>query len=176
MIGTTKSADVNYLLEKRVLSRFSAQFVYVQPSLTPDICLALAKRLTLPQSFTNRNGQSGENILTSGSDPSEVERNEKYSNYRNRFNAQTLSCFGSIPVVESVSSSSDESLEHRGKGAKNKEGEGGEKETEQSDDASDSEDDDDEKPIEKPKSTTPSVRGTLYDDIQCCVEDGSSLK
>ena len=169
MIGTTKSADVNYLLEKRVLSRFSAQFVYVPPSLTPDICLALAKRLTLPQSFENRSGQSGDNVLPSVSDPSEEERNEKYSKYRDRFNAQTISCFGSIPKEESVSSSSSKAVIHRD-GAGEEDGGG---EEEQLDDASDS---DDEKTVQKPKSAAPSIRGSLYDDIQCCVEDGSSLK
>ena len=169
MIGTTKSADVNYLLEKRVLSRFSAQFVYVPPSLTPDICLALAKRLTLPPSFVNRSGQSGENVSSSGSDPSEVERNEKYAKYRDKFNAQTISCFGSIPMEESVSSTSSEAVEHR---VGEEEG-GGEEEAVQLDDVSDS---DDEKAIEKPIFTAPSIRGSLYDDIQCCVEDGSSLK
>lgn len=161
MIGTTKSADVNYLLEKRVLSRFSAQFVYIPPSIASDICIALSKRLTLPSDF---GGQCrGENKSTSSSRKMDrnSSRSSRYSSYRNRFNAQVASCFGSVPkdsqdigYTRAVSSLNQ---------------------TE--DDVSNSDSDSDGgKGARKGCESTGTVRGSLYDDILFCVENGSSLK
>jgi hypothetical protein len=159
MIGTTKSADVNYLLEKRVLSRFSAQFVYIPPSIASDICIALSKRLTLPSDF---GGQcSGEKKSTTSGTKADrsSSASSRYSSYRNRFNAQIVSCFGPIPKDPQGNSYS------RAVPGPNK----------IEDDTSES-DEEDENGARQECESTGAVRGSLYDDILFCVENGSSLK
>ncbi len=47
VIGCTPCAHLQYMLEKRVLSRLNAQFVYVPPATGEDVCDVLARRLRL---------------------------------------------------------------------------------------------------------------------------------
>lgn len=75
MIGTTRSANVNFRLEKRVLSRLNAQFVYIAPSSAREICGALSQHLSLPSA-------------------SEKERS---CLFRRRFNAEVERTFGPRP-------------------------------------------------------------------------------
>lgn len=167
MIGTTKSADVNYLLEKRVLSRFSAQFVYIPPSIASDICVALSKRLTLPVGFGGQCG-AGNKLNSSGTTAGrDSAASSRYSAYRNRYNAQIISCFGAVPVQEDCQATSAARAATCPNKAK--------------DDTSDSDEEDGEREKEGARAgpgsgVTGAARGSLYDDILFCVENGSSLK
>ena len=71
VIGCTPCAHLQYMLEKRVLSRLNAQFVYVPPATGEDVCDVLARRLTL-----NLIGGSTEQA------------------YRKQFNAKIRALFG----------------------------------------------------------------------------------
>ena len=157
LIGTTKSADVNYLLEKRVLSRFSAQFVYIPPSNATDICAVLSTRLTLPKQI----------MCFQGSDSSTKRRiidnssiNERYSKYRDKFNKHIQHCLGAVSASKSCLSPS--SSDSRGISVKTSEKD------------LDGQSDDESNTITGGSTTF--ERGSLYDDILCLVEDGSSLK
>jgi hypothetical protein len=161
MIGTTKSADVNYLLEKRVLSRFSAQFVYIPPSIASDICIALSKRLTLPSDFGGQCSGDKKSTSTSTKADRKSVASSRYSSYRSRFNAQIVSCFGPVPK------DSQETSYTRVRAA------AGPNHIE--DDTSDSDEEGGKGARQEPESTG-AVRGALYDDILFCVENGSSLK
>lgn len=159
MIGTTKSADVNYLLEKRVLSRFSAQFVYIPPSIASDICIALSKRLTLPSEFGGECRGEKKSTSSSRKIDRDSSRCSRYSSYRNRFNAQIASCFGSVPKdSQEVSHTRATSTPNQTEG-----------------DVSDSDSDGGQGARQECESSG-AVRGSLYDDILLCVENGSSLK
>ena len=148
---------MNYLLEKRVLSRFSAQFVYIPPSNATDICAVLSTRLTLP-----------EEIMCFGSSDSSTKRrvidnssiSERYSKYRDKFNKHIKLCLGVVSASNlglPCSSSSSKGISAKSS----------------SKDVAD-QSDDDCNTITGGSMTF--ERGCLYDDILSLVEDGSSLK
>jgi hypothetical protein len=159
LIGTTKSADVNYLLEKRVLSRFSAQFVYIPPSNATDICAVLSTRLTLPEEikcFESNDSSTKRRVI----DNSSIK--ERYSKYRDKFNKHIQLCLGAV-------SASNSGLSSSGAGSGGVTSKAPSKElADQSDDECDA--------ITSSSSSRSFERGSLYDDILCLVEDGSSLK
>lgn len=157
LIGTTKSADVNYLLEKRVLSRFSAQFVYIPPSNATDICAVLSTRLTLPEEikcFKSNDSSTKRRVI----DNSSIK--ERYSKYRDKFNKHIQLCLGAVTANNSGLSSS---------------GSGGVSSKAPSKELADQSDDECDA-ITSSSSSRSFERGSLYDDILCLVEDGSSLK
>ena len=148
---------MNYLLEKRVLSRFSAQFVYIPPSNATDICAVLSTRLTLPEEimcFKSSESTTKRRII----DNSSVY--ERYSKYREKFNKHIQLCLGAVST-SNISPSSGGS------------GSGGVRTKTSSMDLADQSDDECNAIT---GGCTTYERGSLYDDILCLVEDGSSLK
>ena len=148
---------MNYLLEKRVLSRFSAQFVYIPPSNATDICAVLSTRLTLPKQilcYESSDSSTTRRIIDNSS------INERYSKYRDKFNKHIQHCLGVVSASKSCPSSSSSSSMRISVKASEKDMEG------QSDDESNT----------IAGGSTTFERGSLYDDILCLVEDGSSLK
>lgn len=149
---------MNYLLEKRVLSRFSAQFVYIPPSNATDICAVLSTRLTLPEEikcFESSDSSTKRRVI----DNSSVK--ERYSKYRDKFNKHIQLCLGAVSASNSGLSSS---------GA----GSGGVSVKAPLKDLADQSDDECDAITSSSGRTF--ERGSLYDDILCLVEDGSSLK
>ena len=160
MIGTTRSANVNYRLEKRVLSRLNAQFVYIAPSSAKDICGALSQRLSLPSKFGRENGCDSATRLSI------------YNEFRLRFNTEVERTFGSTPqisdtqfqknIAESpVNKVGNESMHLNASITKDI-------------------DDEDEEVREENDTRKRGVDemcvGTVYDDVLQCVENGNSLR
>ncbi len=76
-LGCTPCAHLQNMLEKRVLSRLNAQFVYLSPASGEDICRTLAERLTL---------QINVGTASQGSDISQIDVNQDEISYRLAFN------------------------------------------------------------------------------------------
>ena len=159
MIGTTRCANVNFRLEKRVLSRLNAQFVYIPPSSAKDICGALSQRLSLPSLFADQKdpknqSQKGLQIQQSG------------RNFLHRFNSEVERSFGPIfevfPCNTSNSSSSGDTQP------------GGAGDIDE-DDNTDGNGKDNRKATGR-KRVRDDAMGTLHDEIKIRVEDGCSLK
>jgi hypothetical protein len=73
VLGCTPCAHLQYLLEKRVLSRLNAQFVYVPPASGQNVCDVLARRLML-----------------------DITGNDTEQNYRKQFNKRVVELFGKV--------------------------------------------------------------------------------
>jgi hypothetical protein len=73
VLGCTPCAHIQYMLEKRVLSRLNAQFVYVSPVSGRNVCDVLATRLQLP-----------------------ITGDDTEQEYRKCFNARVMEMFGSV--------------------------------------------------------------------------------
>lgn len=159
MIGTTRSANVNYRLEKRVLSRLNAQFVYIAPSSAKDICGALSQRLSLPSQFGNETGC--ENAI----------RLSIYNEFRLCFNAEVERTFGSTSHVSDSPFRKDIMeipASRLGDGSTHLY-------------ASKNKSNDDEREVRGENNTRKRgideiTVGTVYDDVLQCVENGNSLR
>jgi hypothetical protein len=82
VIGLTPCAHLNSLLEKRVLSRLNAQFVYVPPVSGSDVLAELSRRLTLPA-----DAEADANV-DGNADSSEAGKVQGFAEYRAQFNAR----------------------------------------------------------------------------------------
>lgn len=102
VVGTTTKAHLSVLLEKRVLSRLNAQFVYMEPAGGDEICDILKRRLTLPSvtvssasneahKFNIENENEHDNTLVQ-SNTKEIDEEE--NRYRSIFNEVITDLFG----------------------------------------------------------------------------------
>jgi len=99
VIGLTPCAHLNSLLEKRVLSRLNAQFVYVPPVSGSDVLDELSRRLMLA-------ADAEADVDADGSDAGSV---QGFAEYRTQFNARLEAMLGAKQGGSSSSSSSSSS-------------------------------------------------------------------
>lgn len=93
VIGLTPCAHLNHMLEKRVLSRLNAQFIYIPPASGFDVVAELRRRLLLPKNDDRKSEFS--HILENRSDTT-VEP-AGFDKYREQFNGIIETIF---PVQE----------------------------------------------------------------------------
>ncbi len=91
VIGYTPCAHLQTMLEKRILSRLNAQFVYVAPATGPEVCESLSQKLTLSMNKTH--------------DDAEID-------FRQRFNAEVVALFGPHEYSRDIGSKKKKTSPH----------------------------------------------------------------